>query len=237
MHKKQTKILVSLLFHFYKNHKNLMTDLRIWIISRNIADNGSGKVLIADVAKIAKIKAEYLKAISKNSPLFHGYWLGNLYYVSAHKICKNHSITKKIRRELLNASFINQFKSKKMFEGFITKCYVEQDIDKKNKGLTKGKISYQMAADGLGISRLTAITNLKKSTAKKIPNTIEYPNITFANKKEFGNWLLKNMSTKIGQYIISKNPKSYKIKFNGSNYHLVQELPNRYRLTGFSWRA
>lgn len=209
-----------------------MPDLRVWTIARCIVDKNNGRAKIAEVAKIARLKESYTIRLCKKSPLFQGVGKNYLYYISADKLCKRHGIRKKTRNDLMTEKFIGQFKSKQLFNAYIAKCYVERDTHKKLKKITKGQISYQMLADGLGVSRTTAITLIKNSTAKVIKNTLEYRHITFKTRGEFSNWLLNNMGTKVGNYRVEGNPRSYRLKFNGTNYHLIQELPNIYKFTG-----
>lgn len=139
----------------------------------------------------------------------------------------------KIRGEKITRKLINQLKTKKGFQAFITKCYAECDIDKKYKiKITKGRISYQNIADYFNVSRVTTINNIKQSGAKLYKNIRMYPNIKFKTKSEFYYWLTQNLSNKIGDYVMENNPNSYRLKFINGYYILTQEMPNIYKFTG-----
>jgi len=112
---------------------------------------------------------------------------------------------------------------------------MENDLNKKYKHkITKGRISYQIMADYFGISRRTAISNIKMSDAKYSTNIVPYPTYKFKSKTEFSNWLLHNMDRIINSHRVSDNLSSYYIRKNGkNNYHLIQTLPNIFKFTGF----
>ena len=236
MESKIIKIHLPILFHFYREHKECITELRIWLIARYILDtNGSGKASFDELKKISNLSSDYLLRICKKTGFFWGIKKEIVYYKSANRIAKKHriNIKRKIRGDKFTKKFIKQFISKKKFLGFITKAYFEIDLDKKFKNkITKGRIGYQNTANHFNISKLTAITNIKNSNAKVFKNIKEFKNIRFKTKNEFGNWLLNNMESEINGYIISKNPNSYRIKFDPKGYYLTQQLPNIYKFTG-----
>jgi len=234
-----SSIRLNLLFHFYRHHKKEITATRLWFIARNILDiKGGGYVDIKELSKLANIEVVYLKKICRGSNLFGGMDKYRVYYRSQNKLMKLHRlyISKgKIRKEKITKKFSRMFKSKKAFESYISKCYMENDLNKKYKfKVTAGKISYQIMADHFGISRRTAISNIKTSNAKYSINIVSYPNYRFKSKKEFSNWLLRNMDKVISVHRISENPHSYYIKkVNNNDYCLIQNLPNIFKFTGF----
>ncbi len=234
-----TSIRLNLLFHFYRFHKEEITDVRLWFISRNILDTkGGGYVDIKELSKLADIEIAYLRKICRRSNLFGGMDKYRVYYRSQNKLMRMHKlyISKgKIRQEKITKKISRMFKSKKVFEGYISKCYMENDLNKKyGYKITAGRISYQIMADYFGISRRTSISNIKMSNAKYSTNIVSYPNYRFKSKKEFFNWLLHNMDRIINGHRVGNNLNSYYVRKNGkNNYYLIQTLPNIYKFTGF----
>ena len=234
-----TSIRLNLLFHFYRHHKKEITDIRIWFISRNILDvRGGGYVDIKELSKLADIEIAYLRKICRSSNLFGGMDKCRVYYRSQNKLMRMHKlyISKgKIRQEKITKKFSRMFKSKKAFEGYVCKCYAENDLNKKYKHkITKGRISYQIMANYFGISRGTAISNIQISDAKYSTNIVSHLNYRFKSKKEFFNWLLNNVDKIIDGHRVGDNLNSYYIRKNGkNNYHLIQTLPNIFNFSGF----
>ena len=250
--KKATRIIpriisvrLNILFHYYRHHKNEneMTAIRILFIAKNVVDEKRrGCVDINQLCKATGIQRPYLKKICRRSNLFRGVTSSDIYYSSTKKITRKHRLyfsKGKIRGEKLTKKFIKQFRNKKNFEGYICKCYMENDLDKKyrykNK-LTKGRIGYEMMAEYFKISRRTAISNIKISGAKKIKNVVDYRyknELIFKSYSKFNNWLLRNMETYIGGHVVGNNPKSYFLKKIGKNrYCLAQNLPLIFKFTG-----
>jgi len=234
-----TSIRLNLLFHFYRHHKKEITEVRLWFIARNILDvKRGGYVNIKELSKSANIKTAYLKKICRRSNLFGGMDKCRVYYKSQNKLMRMHKlyISKgKIRQEKITKKFSRMFKSKKAFESYISKCYMENDLNKKYKyKITKGRISYQIMADYFGISRGTAISNIGISDAKYSPNIVSYPTYRFKSKKEFSNWLLRNIDRIIDNHRVGDNLNSYYLrKIDRNNYCLTQTLPNIHKFTGF----
>lgn len=126
---KVVAIYLSILFHFYRNHKDQITDLRLWFIARHILDEtGKGWVSYAELSKTSKLTENYLVRICRKSKFFRQVSRLKIHYLSAYKIAKKHkvSIFKKIRYEKLTKVFRNQFLTKKKFLGFITKWACRQ---------------------------------------------------------------------------------------------------------------
>jgi len=193
-----SSIRLNLLFHFYRHHKKEVTATRLWFIARNILDiKGGGYVDIKELSKLADIEIVYLRKICRRSNLFGGMDKYRVYYRSQNKLMRLHKlyISKgKIRQEKITKKFSRMFRSKKVFESYISKCYMENDLNKKYKHkITKGRISYQIMADYFGISRGTAISNIKMSDAKYSTNIVSHPTYKFKSKNEFSNWLLNNV--------------------------------------------
>ncbi len=234
-----SSIHLNLLFHFYRFHKNEITEIRLWFIARNILDvKGIGFVDIKELAKLADVKIPYLKMICRKSIQFNGLYKNRLYYKSQNKLMRLHKlyISKgKIRQEKITKKFSKLFTSKKTFEGYVCKCYMENDLDKRfNNKITKGRICYQTMADYFNITRRTAISNIMASDSKKSKNIISYPYYRFKNKGEFTNWMIHNMETVINGHRVEDNPFSYYIgRIDKNNYCLIQHLPNIYKFTGF----
>lgn len=233
---KNKKINLNLFFHFYKHHKDELTSLRLWCIARYILDkNGRGCVNLDPLCDLSGVNKQYFSKKCLNSKLFKlaGVYV---YYLSSRKIITKHRLhCFKIRTEKMTQSFIKQFKDKKHFIGYITKCYFETDIRKKYKKLTVGRISIRQAAKYFEVSENTIRTNLKKSNAKKFDNILHFPNIRFKGKKHFSNWLLKNMDKSIQGHKISKNPKSFFIKRSDSDYYLCKRCPFIFKFTGVNF--
>lgn len=226
----------NVLFHFYRHRKSKITELRLWFIAKYVIDHeGKGSVAIKQLAKISKLKTEYVRRLCRGSTiLFNGCSPNRAYYRSLRKVLKDCRLTRplQIRGERLNQTFVKQLQNKKSFVGMISKFYVERDRNKKHRKITNGRISYWNLAKYFGISRRTAIYNIKKSTAKGLKNRYHYPNITFQTKKDFEKWLLPNMGTKIGRYIVGENPNSYHPRWFQGKWVLAQDLPNIYQFTG-----
>jgi hypothetical protein len=226
----------NILFHYYRKHKNELTAFRLWFISRFIIDcDGSGSISIEQLANVSKLSLDYVRRYCKNSDMFRGTDSNKIYYCSLDSLLKKHHLTRRlqIRGERNNKPFVRQFQSKKMFIGYIIKCYVERDLSrKKPRNFTCGRISYQNIADYFNISRMTAITNLKIVKVKKFKNIRTFYDITFDNKKEYGYWLLINLGNKIGDYIVENNISSYQLRYINGKFVLVQHLPNIFKFTG-----
>lgn len=224
-----------MLFYIYRFEKNKLTELRLWFISRYILDNlGAGSVFVDDLSRLAKLSSRYLLRICSNSVFFIRIKNGNLYYRSVTGLGRIFGLPKSlIRGEKITKTFTSQFTSNKKMQAYICKVYMELNRDKRFKGkLTKGNTTYQAMANYFRISRKTAITNINNSTAKKYCDSRLFPEIKFANKKEFGKWLTKNMGTRLAGYLVENNPFSYYPKKTKNGYILAQQLPNRYKFTG-----
>lgn len=227
---------LSILFHFYKHHKDQLTLLRCWMIADCLDINAKGWVDIQTLITYARVSKKYIRKISKhNDSLFRSITADRAYLKSHRKILRNHKLYKyiKIRNEKINKKFFEQLKTKKRFEGYICKCYMERDLRKtKPKNYTQGRISYEMLAKEFNISRRTAISNLKKSTAKHYPNIRLFKNIRFKNKNEFGSWLINNIDNKINDHRIKENLFAYRMALDEKGYYLTRVLPNIYKFTG-----
>jgi len=235
-----TAIRLNVVFHFLRYHKNKLTAFRLWFVARHCLDiKGAGYVQIEDLSRICGIDKKYLKRICTDSELFYGVDRYRVYYCGIRRIINRHRLkfsAGKIRRDNLTKKFMAQFKSKQAFEGYICKCYMENDLDPKHKNkITKGRISYEMLAGFFKMSRRTACYCLKHSNAKANRNKKEIPSYVFDHKDGFGNWLLRNMDIVIGGHRIAENPCSYFLKWKkDGRYVLAQSLPNIYDFTGFS---
>ncbi len=236
--KKHNPLVVSthlnILFHHYRQHKDSLTALRIWSIAKLISPKYCGKVNLHEILNIVKISEYYfLKKILPQSEFFRALAGQTLYLNSYKKINKKHRLGKGVtRKEKMTKKFIGQFASKAKFKGYILKSYVEIDLQRKYKNITKGRISYAMVAKEFKISRRTAINILNNSTAKPLQNIKHFPQIRFKTRKEFGNWLLNNMDKYIDGYRVSDNSYSYRLFDSKNDYYLIQFLPNIYRFTG-----
>lgn len=233
-------IKLNVLYHFMRHHKDKLTEFRMWFVARHILDkNGEGKVSVAEMAKSCGIDKAYAKKLCTHSLLFRSAGSDMAYYRSQKIVIKNHRLNRfvgKIRRDKIIRRFLTQFKRKQSFEGYISKCYMESDLDPKyGKRITRGRISYEIMADFFKITRRTAISCMIHSTAKPSRNIREFPQYVFEEKEELKNWLLRHMDTVLDGHRISENPLSYFAKRRkDGRYVLAQSLPNIYRFTGFS---
>ena len=197
---------------------------------------GLGSADIPDVCRISGIKKENVVKLCRKSDLFVFFNKEKIYYQSQKKLFIKHKLflLKQFRVEKLTKVFIKQLGSKKTFEGYICKCYMERDLnlDRKIRGrASKGRISYQRMADYFNISRKTAITNIKRSTAKKFRRRRCYNQVKLKRKEDLGNYLLNNMDKTIDGRKIEDNPKSYCVEERDGRFFLAQDLPNYYKFT------
>ncbi len=232
---------LKLLFHFYKSHKNIMTEFRIWFVARHVIDNkGSGKADIKKISRVLNLQPPYIRRICNNSSLFISIHKNDIYYVSIHRLIEEHELSSKgftIRGEKINTRYRAYFASKKNFVGYITKCFVENDLNHrfKKRQITKGRIGTYKIAECLNISRTTVISNIKISDAKLHKHIIEHKNINFRTFDEYKNgWLLENMDRIVGGYRIGNNLNSYFLKkdYARNIFYLTQTLPHFYEFTG-----
>jgi len=234
--KRTIDVCLNIIFHIYRNHKQELTSFRAWFVARYIIDiSGTGYAVTEDVCRAVNMKSEHLLRKCKKSCLFSGGTSDRLYYKSLIKLLREHKLPHKlcIRGEKLTKVFMKQFREKKTFISYITKCYVERDLDPRwKKRITRGRISYQAVADYFKISRKTAITNIKRSIPKRYKNRRRYYHIKFNYKKQLGNWILNNMKTIIDGRRVEDNPNSYQVEWKNGSYILVQDLPNIYKFTG-----
>lgn len=239
MRSQNKKIILKILFHFYRNHKDKITALRLWLICRLLLDkDGRGNVKMDDLKRESNTTAKYIKNKCKNSEFF-GHVDDRVYYSSSRKIINKHSlgvVKGLIRIEKMTAKFISILRSTSSFKAYITKCYLESDLrQKKPRRYTRGRISYETAARFLNIARRTVINQVKKMKVVKHANVINLGYIKeFKHKEDFDNWLLNNMGRRIMGEEISKNPKSYFAKKTVSGYVLAKNAPNIYRFSGVS---
>ncbi|MDP2736492.1 MAG: hypothetical protein Q8O59_01760 [bacterium] len=225
---------LNILFHHYRHHKESLTALRVWSVGKLLSPKQSGWVNLNELLKTTNIAKRYfIESIYPNTNFFRGYNGKNIYLTSYSKVKEIHHLKDGlIRKEKMSKRFIWQFRSKAKFEGYILKCYVEKDLRRKLKRITWGRISYEMVANNFKITRRTAISLLKNSTARPLKNIRNFPNIRFKKKKELRNWLLKNMDKRIDGYLVGDNPNSYRLHETTKDYYLTQRLPNMYRFTG-----
>jgi hypothetical protein len=225
---------LNILFHHYRFHKESLTALRIWLAGKLLSPKQSGAIDLNELLKTGGVAKRYfIESIYPNTNFFSGYDGKNIYLTSYSKIKKIHHLYRGlIRKEIMSKRFILQFRSKAKFEGYILKCYLEKDLRRKLKRLTWGRISYGMVAEYFKISRRTVISLLKNSTARPLKNIRYFPQTRFKTKKEFRNWLLKNMNKRIDGYLVGDNPNSYGLYKTANDYYLIQRLPNMYRFTG-----
>jgi hypothetical protein len=230
------KINFAIPFYFYKNGKDLITLLRCWLIAFCLDYNAKGYVDTQSLVKHARISKKYLKSmLSRKNEFFRSVTNDRVYLKSLYIISKNNKIgwIRRNREEITNKKFFEQLQSKKAFEGYLCKCYMEMDLrERKPKNLTRGRISYEMLAKEFKISRRTAISNIKISTAKIFPNILHFKNTRFRNKKEFSNWLLNNIGRKLQGYVVKGDLSGYRLTRDETGYYLTRVLPNIYKYTG-----
>lgn len=239
----------KILFHFYHRHKESMTQLRIWFLARLLdSAAGSGRVTIDELSRAIGIGTEYIRRKCAGSEFFRH--IGDfVYYSSPKKIIKSHKLPvkiptgkekrgkklfvwNKIRGEKVTRAFFRQIKSKKGFEAYITKCYMERDLSKRLRKYTYGRISNEGTAARFGISRRTVITNIKRSKAKIFKNEKSYFNKVFKDKQEYGNWLRENMDSYLDKQRIVDCGGSIALKKVEGGFMLVRRLPNIFKFTG-----
>lgn len=225
---------LNIFFHHYRYHKESLTALRAWLAGKLLSPKQSGAVSLDELLKMTDISKYYfLKSVYPKFDFFRGYDGKNVYLTSYSKIKKIHRLKYGlIRKEKMSKRFIGQFISKAKFGGYILKCYVEKDLRRKLKRLTWGRISYEMVAEYFKITRRTAISLLKKSTARPLKNIRHLQQTRFKTKKEFSNWLLNNMDKIINGYRVGDYLKSFGLIETADDYYLIQRLPNIYRFTG-----
>lgn len=207
-------------------------------MSRYLLDiQGAGWVNIEDLSKAAMVTKKYLKAITRKSNLFQISG-DRLYYISGDEIIQHEKLNgyfKKVRGERVTKRFSEQFYSNKGFTSYITKCFLENDLRKKQRNITKGRISKNRVAKFFNIAKQTAIDNAKCAKVKPIENIKEHRQFKFRNKIEFGVWMTQNMEIEIDGRKISDNPRSFFLKkIDRKNYCLAQRCINIYRFTGVS---
>ena len=232
------EIDLSILFHYYKKHKDALTLVRCWAIATFMDARYAGYVELEPLLKYAGISKRYLKrVVKKDECLFRSVSDNRAYLNRIIAIKRTHRLpNEKIRRERMTKKFFQQFKTKKKFLGYICKCYMEQDLrERKPKNYTQGRISYEALAKSLNISRRTAISNLKNSTAKAYPNIRHFKNVRFANLREFGIWLNSNIDERINGQKVTGNLFGYRTAWDkkGGYYYLTRVMPNVYKFTGY----
>lgn len=235
-----TGIWQNVFFHYQRYHKKDLTALRIWIVARNVLDTeGSGSVSLDRLAEACGMGKKYLKRICVCSELFNCVDSNTVRYRSTKAITRWHKLDiyrVRVRKEKVTKKFARQFKSKAGLEGYILKCYVEDDLNPKHKRrITRGRISYSMMAAHFGISEKTSWNLIKSSGAVSYRNVRDIPNNTFASLAEFESWRFHNMDKVINGHRIEENPFSYRVRRrNDGTYVLCQQLPNVYKFTGLS---
>jgi hypothetical protein len=222
-----------------------MTAFRLWFVLRHAVDtDGAGWGDINKLEKLTKLNKSYIRQICNNSWLIKGVHKNRIYYNSLKNIYRHLKLKATgsvLRGERITIRFKKIISDARGFKGYICKCYAEMDLDAKyKKRITKGRIGRQAIADYFGISRQTVIVNMALAGTKSYKNILHFKDIRFKNYEDYGVWLNRNMEKKIrsnyknyGDYVISKNPKSYYIRRDSrGGYYLIQKMPNIYKFTG-----
>lgn len=239
---KQEKQCISipyyLFFHILSKHKDQILELRLWAIARYILDiQKCGACNMTELARFAKIKPETLLKIIRKSQLFRGFGKHRVYYFSLFKIIQKHQLRKKtkFRVEYPSHKFLNNFQNQLKFKSYIVKCYFENDLRKKIRRITNGRISNHIAAKYFNISERTIQRLIRSSGAIVYKNIQEYRSIKvdIKHSSRLGNWLLNHAGEKIDGHEIGRNFRSYFVRYKTlGKYILCQRLPNIYKFTG-----